>query len=172
MNNSPVAEAGQAGLDPQVQPISQAVHHTHSNGNLPHGRSALQQVNQSVHSVTAVQTALGTLSGFGGNGENADPIVPSCSTTAQPWHLAAADACPVNGRLCQASRYAVRATMHCIDFCLTWVFIDSCITHTHSMVCMSVFFSRSHGISGFMQQDICLYFCSLACPQYLSPGLS
>ena len=64
MNNSPIAEAGQAGLDPQVQPISQAVHHTHSNGNLPHGRSALQQVNQSVHSVTAVQTALGTLSGF------------------------------------------------------------------------------------------------------------
>lgn len=64
MDDSALAAAGKAGLDPQAQPISQALHSAHSNGNMPHGRSALQQTNQSVHSMAAVQTALGSLSGF------------------------------------------------------------------------------------------------------------
>ena len=64
MDDTALAAAGKAGLDPQAQPISHAFHTTLSNGNVPAGRLGAQHGKQSVHSVSAVQKALGSLAGL------------------------------------------------------------------------------------------------------------
>lgn len=64
MDDSSLATAGKAGLDPQAQPIRQTPNILHSKGNGPAHMQGGPGPKQSVHSAAAVQLALEDLTGL------------------------------------------------------------------------------------------------------------